>query len=234
MSKYLSVPLLYFYLFSQCFAHQEKEEVSRWIHITGEGKVSAPPDTAILRVGVLTTAKTARLSTELNNQSVSKIFQVLEEIGLEKDMIQTDRFQLTPQSQYRKGMPPLITGYQVNNSIIIRIYELDRVGEIMQATIDSGGNQFESLTYAVEDDQEFVEEARIQAMEDALSKAETLAATLKAKVGMPLTIQEIFTDYRPMQERRMMQSDAMMASVPVQGPAELVTRVQVQVKFMLE
>lgn len=234
MSKYLSIPFLYFYLITLCFAHQEKEEANRWIHITGVGKVSAPPDTAILRLGVLTTAKTARLSTELNNQSVSKIFQVLDEIGLEKDKVETDRFQLTPQSQYRKGMPPLITGYQVNNSIIIRIHELDRVGEIMQATIDAGGNQFESLTYAVEEDQEFVEEARVQAMEDALSKAETLAGTLNAKVGMPLTIQELSNGYRPMQERRMMQSDAMMASVPVQGPAELVTLVQVQVKFILE
>ena len=48
--------------------------------------------------------------------------------------------------------PPLITGYQVTNSLVLRIRELDRVGEIMQAAIDAGGNNFESLTYAVDDD----------------------------------------------------------------------------------
>ena len=105
----------------------------------------------------------------------------------------------------------------------------------MQSTIDAGGNNFESLTFRVEDDQEYLEQARVQAMEDALEKAETLAGTLDSIVGPPITIQEASGHYRPMQERRMMQADAMMAeSVPIQGPSELSTRVQVQVKFVLE
>ena len=56
----------------------------------------------------------------------------------------------------------MITGYQVSNFLVIRIYELDRVGEVMQATIDAGGNNFESLTFRVDDDQEFIEEARVR------------------------------------------------------------------------
>jgi len=229
--------LIFFSTFfsSVLFAHDNENENVRWIHVTGVGEVSASPDMAILRLGVLTSAKTAKLSTELNNQAILKIFGVLNELGIAKDDYETERFQLLPQRQYRKGLAPLITGYQVTNSLVLRIRELDRVGEIMQAAIDAGGNNFESLTYAVDDDEQYVEKARLLAVENALHKAMELTEPLDAKVGKPLTIQEISVHPRPMHERRMMQADMMMAeSVPVQGPSELSTRVQVQVKFALE
>lgn len=231
----LSITILYFYFFAHCSAHSEKEGFERWIHVTGHGEVSASPDMAILRLGVLTSAKTAKLSTELNNQAILKIFGVLEELGIAKDEYETERFQLSPERQYRKGLPPLVTGYQTNNALVVHIYDLDRVGEVMQATIDAGGNNFESLTYALEEDDEFVEEARVRAAEDAFQKAELLAGSLDAKVGPPVTIQEISGHHPPMPRSRMMHAEAMMdASVPVQQPSELTIRVQVQVKFALE
>lgn len=233
--KILSLLIFCFSCSVLCYAHSEKEGFDRWINVTGHGEVSASPDMAILRLGVLTTAKTAKLSTELNNQAILKIFDVLEELDIAKDDYETERFQLLPQRQYRKGMSPLITGYQTTNSLLVRIHDLDRVGEIMQATIDAGGNNFESLNYVLDEDDEFVEEARVRAMEDALSKAEVLAGSLDSKVGPPITIQEVSGHHRPMHESRMMRAEAMMdASVPVQGPSELTTRVRVQVKFALE
>lgn len=234
MNKLIPLPILLLYISAFCYGHQEKEGIERWVHVTGNGEVSASPDMAILRLGVLTTAKTANLSTELNNQAILKIFEVLEKLDIAKEEYETERFQLSPQRQYRKGLPPLITGYQTTNSLIVRIHDLDRVGEVMQATIEAGGNNFESLTYILEEDDEFVEEARVRAAEDAFQKAEILAGSLDANVGSPITIQEISGHHRPMARSRMMHAEAMDASVPVQEPSELTIRVQVQVKFALE
>ena len=228
-------------LLSALHGHQSVQEPDRWINVTGTGKVSASPDLAILRMGVLSTAKTAKLATELNNASILKIFDVLEEMGVVEEHYETARFHITPQRQYRKGLPPLVTSYQVSNIIVVRIYDLDRVGEIMQTTIDAGGNNFESLSFALDDNEEYVEEARVRAMKDALNKAEILVGTLasekfpEVKVGLPLTIQELSGSNHPIHARRLMNSDAMMAeSIPVQGPSELSTEVRVQVKFALE
>ena len=233
MKKFLIFCSTFFSSF--LFAHENEHANDRWIHVTGVGESVASPDLAILRLGVISTAKSAKLATELNNASIGKIFRVLEDLGLSMNDLETDRFQLVPQREYRKGLAPLITGYQVTNSLVLRIRELDRVGEIMQAAIDAGGNNFESLTYAVDDDDQYVEKARLLAVENALHKAMKLTEPLDAKVGKPLTIQEISGYPRPMHERRMMQADMMMAeSVPIQGPSELSTRVQVQVKFALE
>jgi len=232
MKKYLILASTFFS--SVLFAHNNDHADDRWIHVTGVGESVAAPDLAILRLGVISTAKSAKLATELNNESIAKIFRVLKDLGLNKNDLETDRFQLVPQRQYRKGLAPLITGYQVTNSLVLRIRELDRVGEIMQSAIDAGGNNFESLSYAVEDDAKYVEEARLLAVENALFKAMELTEPLDAKVGKPLTIQELSGHPRPMQERRMMQADMMVESVPVQAPSELRTEVRVQVKFELE
>ena len=219
---------------SVLFAHDNEHANDRWIHVTGVGESVASPDLAILRLGVISTAKSAKLATELNNASIAKIFRVLEDLGLSMNDLETDRFQLVPQREYRKGLAPLIIGYQVTNTLVLRIRELDRVGEIMQAAIDAGGNNFESLTYAVEDDEQYVEKARLLAVENALFKAMELTEPLDAKVGKPLTIQELSGHSRPMHDRRMMQADMMVESVPVQAPSELKTEVRVQVKFELE
>lgn len=233
--------LSFFLLLSALHGHQSVQESDRWINVTGIGKVSASPDLAILRMGVLSTGKTAKSATDINNASILKIFDVLEELGVDEEHYETARFQITPQRQYRKGLPPIVTSYQVSNIIVVRIYDLDRVGEIMQTTVDAGGNNFESLSFALDDNEEYVEEARVRAMKDALNKAEILVGTLasekfpEVKVGLPLTIQELSGSNHPIHARRLMNSDAMMAeSIPVQGPSELSTEVRVQVKFALE
>ena len=104
------IKLLYLTLFSLlflklCFGHSEKEGFDRWINVTGHGEVSAPPDMAVLRLGVLSTAKTAKLSTELNNQAILRIFEVLEELNIEDDDYETGASSLLRNGSTEKGCP---------------------------------------------------------------------------------------------------------------------------------
>ncbi len=232
--KFIFFPIITLVFCPFLYGH-ELSSSDRWVSVTGRGEVDAVPDMATLRLGVTSNAKTSTLATESNNQSIRRIFKVLSEKGVQQDDYETTRFQLTPQRQYRKGQPPLITGYQVNNVLVVRIYNLDKVGEIMQAAIDAGGNNFESLVYSVDDTDELMEEARTRAVEDALEKAISLSEPLDAQVGPPLSIQEIRQSGRPFHSPMMMESaDAMRSSVPVKGPSELSIACEVQVKFSLE
>ena len=105
----------------------------------------------------------------------------------------------------------------------------------MQAAIDAGGNNFESLVYSVDDTNELMEEARVRAVEDAMEKAVNLAEPLDARVGPPITIQEVRRGGQPFHAPVMMESaDALRSSVPVKGPSELSVACEVQVKFALE
>ena len=62
--------LSFFLLLSALHGHQSVQESDRWINVTGTGIVSASPDLAILRMGVLSTAKTAKSATEINESTI--------------------------------------------------------------------------------------------------------------------------------------------------------------------
>jgi uncharacterized protein YggE len=214
--------------------HSEEE---RWISVKGRGTVESAPDLAILQLGVISVAKTASLATESNNRSIRAVFDKLSAAGVDDEHMQTLNFTLNPQRQYRNNQPPLITGFQASNSILIEIHDLTKVGEVMQAAIDAGGNNFQSLTFAIDDPAEQQEEARRRAVEDAVQRAEVLTESLDVEVGEPLTIQELNFSHHPVHNRRMMMADAMSmesSSVPVQSPKDLTTTVEVQIKFSLE
>jgi len=214
-----------------------EEDDSRWISVKGRGVVEYAPDLAILQFGVVSVARTAQLSTDSNNRSMEKILENLHREGIEEKDVETTNFNLTPQREYRKNLPPLIVGFQVSNTLMVKIHDLEKVGEVMQAVIEAGGNNFQSLEFTISDLSEQEEEARRRAVEDAVLRAEALTEPLDAEVGQPITIQEIQYSHPPQPHRRMMMADALhaeSASVPVQAPKDLITTVEVQIKFALE
>jgi len=233
--KYFCSLVSTFFLSSFVAAHEKPVISERWISVTGRGEVESVPDQAVLRLGVLSTGRTATLATELNNKAIQAIFSVLSAKGIKDDDFETSRFQLSPQRQYRQGKQPLLTGYQVSNLLLVRIRDLERVGEVMQAAIDAGGNNFESLSYVLSDNTEQLEEARLKAIDDALVKAELMCEPLNVEVGKPLNIQELRQGGHAVQPRTMMEaSDSLTASVPVKGPSNLTSFAEVQVKFSLK
>ena len=226
--------LICFFTSLSRYADAEESSIDRWILVTGEGMVEAPPDLAILRLGVKTTAKVAQQATESNNESIKKILNTLVEEDISQDDLETLNFKISPLREYRKNQPPLVIGYEVSNTLLVKVRDLVKVGEIMQLVVDSGGNDFESLTFTVEDTLPYMEEARVLAMENALYKAEMMTEALHIGVGQPLTIKGLSQGSRPIQARRMLESSVMMAKeVPIQAPEELEVRVKVEVKFAL-
>ena len=70
---------------------------------------------------------------------MNRIFEVLEEEGIGRDDFETSNFNIVPGVSIEKGGAPSIVGYQVTNSLVIRIYDLEKVGVIMQVAIEAGG-----------------------------------------------------------------------------------------------
>jgi uncharacterized protein YggE len=229
---------LTFFLFSTlCTAFGHEEVDHRWISVKGRGVVESAPDLAILHLGVVSVAKTAQLASDSNNRSMENILESLESEGIEDEDIETTNFNLTPKREYRKNLPPLIVGFQVSNTLMVKIHDLEKVGDVLQKAIEAGGNNFHSLEFSISDPSEQEEKARRRAVEDAVSRAEELTEPLDADVGQPITIQEIQYSHHPQPHRRMMMTDAHHAessSVPLHAPKDLITTVEVQIKFALE
>ena len=71
-------------------------EQQRWIQVTGEGAVDAPPDLAILRLGVMTIEKSPQEATSKNNVIIARVLKDLTDNGITEKDLETTNFKLSP------------------------------------------------------------------------------------------------------------------------------------------
>jgi uncharacterized protein YggE len=205
---------------------EEGKKVERTITVSGEGKVSAAPDVADINIGVVSQATTAKDALAANTEAMTKIQSVLKERGVAAKDIQTTNISVQPQySQPPQGRPgrqpepfvPKIVAYQVINTVQITARDLDKLGTILDAVVQSGANQMNGISFRIEEPEKLLDGARKEAMANAKHKAELLAGESGVVVGPPISIQEsggIMPPPRPMMGGYA-RGEMMMAAAPV-------------------
>lgn len=155
--------------------------------VSGEGEVRAAPDEALVRLGVLAEAATAREAQERASAIAQKILAGVEALGVEASQIQTTDLQLSPvYGQQRPGQEPgepRITGYQASNVVAVRLSKLERVGPVVDAGIQAGANQVQGIDFRLKNDLAARRQALRQAVAEARAKAEEIAAALGVTLG---------------------------------------------------
>ena len=231
----LLITLQGIFLFSSCTHLILPTEQNEGILVTGSATVQAAPDLATLQVGVQSFAETAQQATADNNLEVEKIIASLKNKGLTDEDMETNSFNISPQREYKNNKPPVVIGFNVTNMLAIKIRDLDRVGELMQATIDNGANTINGLTFSIEDPTPLRQKARRIAMEAALSRAEILAEAIDVGVGKPISIQELSYGGPVVQSEDIaIAGVAMDAKVPIQAPSDVGTKIDLQVRFEIK
>lgn len=169
-------------------------EEPRTISVTGEGRAETAPDMATIRLGVTNEAKEARAAMAATSQAVGQILDRLTAMGVAERDVQTQRLTLNPVwSQYRTdtGEPEnRITGFAASNIVMVRVRDLPSLGGVLDAVIADGANEFNGLQFSVQDPDPLVEQARRDAVADAMAKAETLAQAAGITLGPVQSIAE--------------------------------------------
>lgn len=183
--------------FSSAFAQTptqtpEGEELNRFIRVNGAGSAAAQPDTAIIVVGVRTEAEEASAALTENNEQVSALLAALDQAGIAQEDIQTQRINLNPRYEEQPGQPgqPVVTGYEAVNTVEVKVRDIDNVGQILDTTVQAGGNLIEQIRFEVNDSSTVMGQAREAAFDDAREKAEQLAGLAGAQLGNLISISE--------------------------------------------
>ncbi len=157
------------------------------VSISGRGEVSAPPDLVTITMGVVSQAETAAEALSQNNAQLSGVFAVLDAEEIDELDRQTNGLSVQPNWIYPRDnsdkTPPYIASYTVSNTLRVRIRDLDRLGEILDALVRDGANQFQGLSFGVTDPAPLLEQARKAAAADALAKAQLYADALGIALG---------------------------------------------------
>lgn len=165
--------------------------------VTGDSIVQAQPDTAIVVISVVTQAKTALEAQQQNaTQSEQVVRAVKTAAGINAE-VKTSGYSLQPQTVYKEGQPPTITGYQARNLVTVTMSDLTKVGPLIDTATAAGANNVDSLSFTLKQDQAARNQALTQATREALNKGQVIATALGGRVTRILEVQEANATARP-------------------------------------
>ncbi len=207
------------------------DETTAAITVTGEGRVSAAPDMAVVNTGVMTRSDTASEALSLNNSAITRVMGVLIQHGIDQKHIQTAGFNVQPEFNYKnREQPPAIIGYRVTNGVTVKVHELSALAKVLDALVQAGSNQISGIQFMFKDASSLEDQARRNAYRNARARAELYAEEANVKLGKIQLITEGPVSVPLPRLAHQMTTAKAASQVPI-APGENEIRVTVNVVF---
>lgn len=161
-----------------------KESRDYTFDVDGSGVVYAKADIANISVGLQT--ETMKTAAEATNESVEKMNNIvasIKDLGIEDKDIKTSNYSLSPVYNWTDNKGRELDGYQVYQSLDIKVRNLEIIGDIISETTKQGANQIGSINFTIDDEYELKNQARELAIAKAKEKAELIASQTGMKLG---------------------------------------------------
>lgn len=204
-----------------------EKRLERTVTVSAAGQARAEPDIARISAGVAVEASTAREALTANSAAMARIIAGLKDNGIDAKDIQTSSFSIDPRyNNPLEGQTAVITGYRVSNQVEVTARDLQRLGEVMDSLVVLGANQMHGLTFDVSKAETLKDDARKDAIANALRRAKLYANAAGAEVGEVIAIAEEAAQFQPVAVP--MQRAMKAESVPIEsGSQTLEARVTV-------
>lgn len=169
------------------------------ISVSGKGEVFATADLATFSFSVEQEGATVADAQKKAGAIHDKAMKVLKDAGITDKDIKTTGYNVGPKYDYSArpcnayGCPPsnpVIVGYQVSQTITVKVREIDKAGEVVSNLGESGVTNLSSLEFTIDDEDALKTEARTLAIADAKDKAEKLSKDLGVSLGKVVSFYE--------------------------------------------
>jgi len=201
------------------------------IMVIAEGKAVGKPDLAMITIGVQTRDAEAQTAAEQNDVQMAAVMSALLEKGVAEEDIQTTNYSIQVEIDWQDSTQRVI-GYVVDNSVVIKLRNVDQVGDVLDAATGAGANNVYGIQFTFDDPSALREEARAQAMAEAQAKAQALAQLAGVGLGKPRQISESIIEPGPLyMERAYAAAPSEGGGVTPVSVGQQEVTVQVQVTF---
>ncbi|WP_326909508.1 SIMPL domain-containing protein [Sedimentibacter sp. MB31-C6] len=180
---------------TKAFSDVHNTHNGKTMTLTGHGKVTTAPNIAIIRLGVQTTGENLVEIQSENAQIVQRILQVLQQIGVTD--VKTFQYTINKIYDYDEGRQ-IDRGYSVRNVLEIKTSNLNQVGNIIDASVNSGANIVDLISFDVSNSDFYYQQALNLAIKNAIQKAKSILNNLGIKAE-PIPINIIETSSLPPQ-----------------------------------
>ncbi|WP_160679438.1 SIMPL domain-containing protein [Clostridium sp. C8-1-8] len=164
------------------------------LKVTGTGVIKVMPDTAEIVLGVITENDKVQIAQKENSTITAQVIETLKNLGVLNKDLKTEGYTINSKYDYVDGKQ-VFRGYEVRNLIRVTIRDINNIGMIIDAAVEQGVNNVGNISFTIKDSSLFYSEALKLAVEDAQSKAITIASKLGVKVDIiPIKIVEQTSD----------------------------------------
>lgn len=157
--------------------------------VQGEGIVRVAPDQAFVRIGAESRARNPKDAQAANAEAMTAVQQRIAAAGVPKDAVRTVAISLQQEFDYAGGRQTP-RGYVARNVIEVRVDDLGRLGEVMDASVGSGATSIHGLRFDLKQRDATEREALKLAVADAMLRAEAAASGAKRTVDRVVRIAE--------------------------------------------
>ena len=155
----------------------------------GDAVLRLAPDRAWLTIATQVREGKANDARKKSNETMTEIRNALKGAGVKDEAIRTTGYSLTPEMDSRTRN---VNAYIVRNQIEVRVDDLDRLGELMDVANGpkSAGLSIIGPRFDLKNPQAAQAEALKLAVENAMSRAQAIAAGAKRSLGQVLRIED--------------------------------------------
>lgn len=184
------------------------------INVDGTGSAVSMPDVATFSFTVSEMAKTVVDAQTKATAKTNSVLKSVRDQGVADKDISTESYNINPHYDYQTAMCPanssgvvsycpggksVLTGYDVSQSIQIKVRDLAKAGAILTSVGSLGVQNVNGLNFSVDEPAKVQAEARNKAITDAKSKADLLAKQLGVRLTRVISFSENTGGYpRPM------------------------------------
>jgi uncharacterized protein len=185
----------------------------RTLSISGTGAIKAKADQAIVTLGAYTENKLANIAIDENAQIMTAVIKALKNTGLKDTDIQTTSYTVTPNYNWDLKM---VTGYQVTNIVQVKILDLTKVGEAIDAATVAGANRVDGISFGLSEESTNTMKlaAYKAAIDDAKAKATVITSNLDISItGVQSVSESVY--YPPVPYRSYTAAEGAKSSTPI-------------------
>ncbi len=161
------------------------------LNISGTGVVRVLADQVVVTLGVTETNEDVKVAQDTVNEKINAICDALLAAGVEEKNIGTNQISIYAQysDSYLSGSSKL-TGYTASNTITIQSTDLDQVGNYIDIAFEAGANTLDSVDFSASNTEQAKQEALRLAIQNAKTKADTIADALNMEVANVVQVDE--------------------------------------------
>lgn len=163
---------------------------SRVMTVIGNGSLAVEPNIVQIQLEVRTENKQLSQAQKENADAMNQVIESLLKLGIDRENMQTVSYTIFPQNDYIEGKQ-VFRGYEVRNAIMVKIRNIQEAGNVIDTAVKNGATGVSNIQFTVENEQLEYQKALSLALNNALSKAQTMAATMQLQLNPhPIKITE--------------------------------------------